>query len=248
MRSLKLTLAYDGTAYAGWQRQANGLSIQQVVEEAFGPLFPDSGHELPVVEGASRTDAGVHALGQVASVQVDLTLTTSAIQRALNARLPGDIRVLDVADATPAFHARAHSVGKAYRYRIETTPVLSPFDRHYVWHAPWIRDVDVMQRAAAVCLGRHDFVSFQAGGSTVRETVRTIHRFDVSRAGSEIVIDIEGDGFLRHMVRALVGTLGEMSSGARPADSMPAILEARDRQAAGPTAPPQGLTLVSVAF
>jgi len=248
MRSLKLTLAYDGKAYAGWQRQANGLSVQQVIEEAFGPLFPDAGHELPVVEGASRTDAGVHAIGQVASVQVELTLTTSAILRALNARLPGDIRVLEVADATPAFHARAHSVGKSYRYRIQTTSVLSPFDRHYVWHAPWIRDVEVMQRAAAVCLGRHDFVSFQAGGSTVRETVRTIHRFDVRRSGTEVVIDIEGDGFLRHMVRALVGTLAEMSTGVRPPDSMAAILEARDRQAAGPTAPAQGLTLVSVAF
>ncbi len=131
LRTLKLTLAYDGTNYAGWQRQANGVAVQQLVEEAFAPL---AGGAPPTVAGASRTDAGVHALGQVASVTIEIDLATAAVQRALNVRLPPDIRVTEVVDAAPGFHARHHATSKAYRYRMVTTPVLSPFDRWFVWH------------------------------------------------------------------------------------------------------------------
>ena len=244
MRTLKLTLAYDGTDYVGWQRQTNGVSIQQLVEEAFVPLTGTA----PTVAGASRTDAGAHALGQVASVTVDVDYDAYAIQRALNIRLPGDIRVVGSVDAFTGFHARSHAKGKTYRYRMATTPVLSPFDRRYVWHAPEPRDVDAMRRAAAAFLGRHDFVSFQARGSSILDTVRTITRFELVEHPGELIFDVEGDGFLRHMVRAMVGTLAEVGTRLRPVESIAAMIAARDRRSAGATAPASGLTLVSVKY
>ncbi|HET9370606.1 MAG TPA: tRNA pseudouridine(38-40) synthase TruA, partial [Vicinamibacterales bacterium] len=248
MRTLKLTVAYDGTHYVGVQRQANGVSIQQCLEDALAPLAGDPGGRGPTVAGASRTDAGVHALGQVASVNVTFDVAASAVQRALNVRLPADIRVIGVVDATPGFHARFHSTGKTYRYRIATTPVLSPFDRWFVWHSPGSKDVEAMRAAAAAFVGKHDFASFQGRGGTVRHTVRTIHRLDIREAGGEIVFEVEGNGFLRHMVRTLVGTLVEVGTGQRPADGMTAVLAARDRRAAGPTTPASGLTLMSVRY
>jgi tRNA pseudouridine38-40 synthase len=248
MRTLKLTLAYDGTNYVGWQRQANGVSVQEKVEEAFMPLMGEGVTRPPTVAGASRTDAGVHALGQVASVNVSFDFAASAVQRALNVRLPEDIRVIGVVDAMPGFHARHHAVSKSYRYRIATTPVLSPFDRFYVWHAPGPRDLEAMRRAAAMLIGRHDFASFQARGASVRATVRELQRIAIRETGGEILIEVEGDGFLRHMVRAIVGTLADVGAATRPAASIEAMLRARDRQAGGPTAPAQGLTLVSVRY
>ena len=245
MRTLKLTLAYDGTSYVGWQRQENGLSVQQLVEEACAPL---AGGVMPTVAGASRTDAGVHALGQVASVSAEIDLAPIAVQRALNVRLPLDVRVMAVEDAPPGFHARAFSTSKSYRYRIATGSVLSPFDRWFVWHHPVPKDVEAMRAAAVHFVGRHDFASFQAAGSAVRATVRTLHRLDVRECGGEIVVSVDGDGFLRHMVRAIVGTLADVGTGLRPALSMPGILEARDRRAAGVTAPASGLTLVAVRY
>jgi tRNA pseudouridine38-40 synthase len=245
MRTLKLTLAYDGTNYVGWQRQSNGLSVQQILEEAFAPLADG---QRRTIAGAGRTDAGVHALGQVGSVHVDFDLAPSAVQRALNVRLPADIRVLGVVDATPGFHAQFHSTGKTYRYRIATTAVLSPFDRWFVWHAPGPRNVDAMQRAAAHFLGERDFASFQPADSPVRDTVRTIDRLSVRDGGGEIAIDVEGDGFLRHMVRIIAGTLAEVGSGARDPDSVPEVFAARDRRAAGQTLPASGLTLMSVRY
>ena len=244
MRTLQLTLAYDGTNYVGWQRQANGVSIQQLVEEAFVPLVGS----MPTVAGASRTDAGVHALGQVASVSLDTAYESAAIQGALNFRLPPDIRVAAIADQRIGFHARSHAIGKTYRYRVSVSPVLSPFDRWFVWHAPEARDVDAMRRAAAALIGRHDFASFQARGTTIVDTTRTIQRLDIRTADGELVVEVDGDGFLRHMVRAIVGTLVECGSGARAPEGMAAMLAARDRQAAGATAPASGLTLMSVRY
>ena len=245
MRTLKLTLAYDGTAYQGWQRQLNGLSIQQLVEEAFAPL---NAGVAPTIAAASRTDAGVHALGQVASVNTLIDVPASAVLRALNVRLPADIRVVGVVDATPGFHARFHAIGKTYRYRIVTMPVCSPFDRWFVWHAPGRRRLEEMHRAAAMLVGTHDFASFQGRGSAIRHTVRTIHRLDIREAGGEIVFEIEGDGFLRQMVRAMVGTINDVGTGSLDADRMPAILAATDRRAGGTTAPAAGLTLISVRY
>jgi tRNA pseudouridine38-40 synthase len=245
MRTLKLTLSYDGTNYVGWQRQTNGISVQQIVEEALAPL---AGGAPPTVVGAGRTDAGVHALGQVATVNLESDVPASGVQRALNVRLPDDIRVIGSVDATPGFHARYHAKAKAYRYRMATTSVLSPFDRWFVWHAPEPRDVEAMRRAARLLVGRHDFASFQANGASVRETVRTLHRLELEERGGEIVVDAEGDGFLRHMVRAIVGTLADVGAGLRPPESMAEVLRARDRQAAGKTAPACGLTLMAVRY
>lgn len=246
MRSLKLTLAYDGTNYAGWQRQINGLSIQQLVEEALAPMTPDG--VPPTVVGAGRTDAGVHALGQVASVNLGGDMTASAAQRAINFRLPPDIRVIGAVDAPLGFHAQFHATGKSYRYRIAMMPILSPFDRWFVWHCPMRPDVEGMRRAAAMLLGTHDFVSFQARGAFIRETVRTIHRVDVRETSGELLIEIDGDGFLRQMVRVIVGSLVDVGRGQRAPESMAEMIAARDRRAAGPTAPAEGLTLVSVRY
>ena len=245
MRTLRLTVAYDGTNYAGWQRQSNAVSVQQVLEEAFAPLVSGV---APTIAGASRTDAGAHALGQVASVNAEIDLSTVAVQRALNVRLPADIRVLEVAETATGFHARIHSVAKSYRYRMVTANVLSPFDRLFAWHSPEPKRIELMQEAAAYLVGRHDFASFQARGTFVRETVRTIERLDLTAPSGEIVVECDGDGFLRHMVRAIVGTLAEVGTGLRRPDSMPVVLAARDRRAAGATAPAAGLTLVSVRY
>jgi tRNA pseudouridine38-40 synthase len=246
LRSLKLTLAYDGTNYVGWQRQINGLSVQQLVEESLAPMEP--GGRPPTVVGAGRTDAGVHALGQVASVNLASDESASTVQRAMNSRLPADIRVIGAIEAPLGFHAQFHALAKCYRYRIVTTPVLSPFDRWFTWHHPLRYDVDAMRRGAAAFIGRHDFFSFQARGAFIRETTRTLTRVDVRDLGGEIVIDVEGDGFLRQMVRTMVGTLVEVGRGAQAPEWVTDVIAARDRQAAGPTAPAAGLTLVSVKF
>jgi tRNA pseudouridine38-40 synthase len=220
--------------------------VQQVLEEAFLPLV--GGTAPPVVNGASRTDAGVHAYGQVASVQLAVSHDAGAIQRALNVRLPVDVRVLDVRDAPEGFHARYDARGKAYRYHVVTAPVATPFERWFVWHAPGPRDVEAMRQAAAVLVGRHDFASFQATGSSVPDAVRTITRLEIQEAPGALVFEVDGDGFLRHMVRAIVGTLCEMGSGSRDAAAMSEILAARSRPAAGRTAPASGLTLVEVRY
>ncbi len=203
---------------------------------------------MPEVAGAGRTDAGVHALAQVASVNVEFALDAASVGRALNDRLARDIRVVESVEAAPGFHARFDAVGKSYRYRMAIAPVVPPFDRWFVWHAPGPRDVDAMRRAAAVLSGRHDFASFQARGTSTSDTVRTIARLEIIEADGELVIEVAGDGFLRHMVRAIVGTLADIGAGTRPAGAMASILEARDRRAAGPTVPASGLVLTGVRY
>jgi tRNA pseudouridine38-40 synthase len=245
MRTYRLTVAYDGTDYAGWQRQANVVTVQQAMEEAFAPLTDGV---APTVAGASRTDAGVHAQGQVASVNAEIELAPVAVLRALNMRLPDDIRVMDAGLARSGFHARIHAVAKTYRYRMFTSSVMPPLERRVAWHAPGRKRLDWMREAAAALLGRHDFRSFQGRGAFVRATVRTMHRLDIDQRDDEIVLAVEGDGFLRHMVRTIAGTLADVGSGTRRPDEMASILDARDRRAAGPTAPACGLTLVAVQY
>jgi len=245
MRTLKLTIAYDGTNYVGWQRQSEGVSIQQLVEDACAPLGPGP---APAVAGAGRTDSGVHAAGQVASLALETALSVDTLQRAINFRLPADVRVLRVEDAPEGFHARFDANGKSYAYRMVTAAVLSPFERWFAWHAPGRYDVPAMRSAAAVLAARHDFASFQAAGSDTVDTVRTIRRLEIVEQPGELRIEFDGDGFLRHMVRAIVGTLAEIGTGQRAADSMPAILHARDRRAAGRTVPACGLTLLRVHY
>ena len=250
-RTLKLTVQYDGTDYVGWQRQAEGVSIQGLLEDALRPI-----EGAPVtVHGAGRTDAGVHAAGQVASVTLTATLDPSTLARALNAVLPRDVRVRDVEEVPVGFHARFNSTGKRYRYRILNGGHGSPFDLRYHWHVPQPLDFDAMVAAAKPLEGRHDFAAFASAGSDVPSSEREIFSIRLNRGfagwdvrGLLITIDVEGDGFLRHMVRSIAGTLVEIGWGRWPADAMQDILDSRDRARAGTTAPPQGLFLMSVMY
>ena len=251
-RIIKLTIAYEGTDYVGWQRQPNGQSIQRQLEEALGRL---EGAPVTVI-GAGRTDAGVHALGQVAGARLTHPIAVTKLARALNAMLPADIRILEAVEVPPGFDARGSVVGKVYRYRIVSGVIVSPFERRYAWHVTYELDCAAMRDGSEVLLGEHDFVGFQATGSDVRTTVRRIDRLDVvetelSRAeggGQLVTIEVEGNGFLRHMVRAIVGTLVEVGAQRRKPASVGQVLVSGDRAAAGPTATPEGLCLLRVNY
>jgi tRNA pseudouridine38-40 synthase len=246
-RTLKLTVQYDGTDYVGWQRQANGASIQGVLEDALAPIEG----VLVTVHGAGRTDAGVHALGQVASVTVANSLDERTLARALNAVLPPDVRVLAIEAADPGFHARFSARAKTYEYRIVNAPIASAFLRRYVWHIQQPLDVEAMRTAAGPLVGTQDFAGFQGAGTFATSTVRTIHALEVEDGGGfdlPFVIRVTGDGFLRHMVRNIVGTLVEVGAGRWDPWRLLAILESRDRAEAGRTAPPQGLFLTHVGY
>jgi tRNA pseudouridine38-40 synthase len=250
-RTIKLTLQYDGTEYVGWQRQAEGVSIQGLLEDALRPI--EGAHVT--VHGAGRTDAGVHALGQVASIKLTATMEATTLARALNAVLPRDVRVRDAAEAADDFHARFSATGKHYRYRILNGGPGSPFELRYNWHVPQPLDFDAMARAAAVLEGRHDFAAFAAAGSASASTERTVTAVRIRQDGAAwdvpgtlVTIDVEGEGFLRHMVRNIAGTLVEVGLGRWPAGAMQDILASRDRTRAGTTAPPQGLFLVEVRY
>ncbi len=253
-RTLKLTLAYDGTAYRGWQRQAGGASIQGLIEEALARI-----EGAPVtVHGAGRTDAGVHALGQVASVRLEATLDTRTLRRALNATLPSDVRAVAVDEAPEGFHARFSATGKVYEYWIFDGDVQTPFARGWSWHRPYGLDVAAMDRAAGALVGTRDFAAFQSTGTDVTSTVRTMtharvrtepaHAGPIGLTDRFVVIRVEANGFLRHMVRAITGTLVDIGEGRRPADSLPALIASRDRASAGATAPARGLVLVRVDY
>src|SRR5687768_9141748 len=240
MRVLRLLVAYDGTRFCGWQRQENGPTIQAAIEDALLPFSDrqvDGRTAPPIVFGAGRTDAGVHALGQVASVQIGTMHPVDAIRRALNVTLDRDIRVLEVTDAPETFNARFDAAGKTYRYRIATGEVVSPFAHRYVWHHPQPLDVEAMQAAVPALLGRHDFSAFMSSGSDVTDTVRALDRAELRVNGDELVFEVHGDGFLRHMVRAIVGTLVDIGTGRRVPASMRAVLDSQDRGQAGDTAP-----------
>ena len=268
-RVLKLTIEYDGTAYVGWQRQAEGVSIQGLLEDALAAF--EGG---PVtVHGAGRTDAGVHALGQVASVRTRAAHDAATLQRALNAVLPLDVRIVGLEDANPDFHARYDAISKTYEYRIVNAPYASAFEHRYVWHVPGTLDVDAMRAGAAALVGRHDFAAFRALGGDTATTERTIFALDLE-SGSDpnppasvtlkpddrssadrglapagpLTLRVVGDGFLRHMVRAIAGTLVDVGLGRWPADHVARILASRDRAAAGRAAPPTGLFLVTVGY
>jgi tRNA pseudouridine38-40 synthase len=253
VRTLKLTLSYDGTRFVGWQRQAAGVSIQGLLEEALARFDGAS----VTVHGAGRTDAGVHALGQVASVRMTSTHPLDSVARGLNACLPPDVRVIDIQEVAADFHARFSARSKTYRYQLQTAAVVSPFERAYVWHVPEALDVDAMRAAAHALIGTHDVSAFQSTGSDTKGTVRTITRSAIGEravvgwqdeAVPLLVYDVSGNGFLRHMVRAIVGTLVEVGRGQRPEASIAALLKGGSRSQAGITAPPQGLFLVRVVY
>ena len=276
MQTFKITLAYDGTHYVGWQRQASGPSIQGALEDVLREL---AGGDIAVA-GAGRTDAGVHALGQVASFELQRAMEPDVLLRALNGRLPRDIRVVRAEGAAAGFHARFAAKRKTYCYRVCNADVISPFERHYAWHVPQALDVSAMDAAARHLEGRHDFAAFRTTGGATRTTERTVLRSRVGRRAASatsttsstsptgdaerspldvgipsvfrdremIVYDITGDGFLRHMVRAIAGTLVDIGRGRWPPDRMRELLDARDRGLAGPTAPAEGLFLVAVEY
>jgi tRNA pseudouridine38-40 synthase len=243
VRRLKLTIAYDGSRFVGWQRQAEGESIQGLIEDALAAI---EGARV-TVHGAGRTDAGVHALGQVASVGVASRHDTATLTRAINAQLPADIRIRAIDEVDERFHARFSARSKCYRYRFHTAPVADPFERAYAWHLPEPLDVHAMRAAASLLVGTHDFKAFQSSGGATTATVRTITRSEL-REGVMLVYEVCGNGFLRHMVRAIAGTLVDVGRGRREPATITTLLHGGGRSDAGRTAPPHGLFLVSVDY
>lgn len=246
MARYRFTLEYDGTEFEGWQRQAPGhRTVQGALEDALARV---TGAFAPVA-GAGRTDAGVHAEGQVASAELRTRLAPAELWRALNAVLPVDLAVVGLELAAPGFHARRDACAKLYRYRVWNGPSRSPLRERRALRVAGRLDVTAMARAAAPLRGRHDFSSFQAAGSHARSPVRTLFAAEIRGvAGGELEFELLGDGFLRHMVRNVVGTLLEVGRGRRAAETLAGVLAARDRAAAGPTAAAHGLTLMEVRY
>jgi tRNA pseudouridine38-40 synthase len=247
VRWLKLTVAYDGTAYSGWQFQPDKPTIQGAIEATWQRLT----QETLRITAAGRTDAGVHALGQTVGIATETRLTNEDLHRGLNALLPQDIAVVAIEDARENFHATYDAVGKRYRYHIHNSRSPSVFTRHYAWHYPQPLDANAMHAAGQGLVGRHDFSSFETAGSERPDSIRTIHELIVCRSKDDtdrITIDVAGDGFLYNMVRTIVGTLVEVGTAKREVTWPAEVLTARDRRKAGQTAPPHGLFLVTVDY
>jgi tRNA pseudouridine38-40 synthase len=250
MPTYRLTLAYDGTDFAGWQAQATdrGRTVQGTLEDALARL---TGGERVAVAGAGRTDAGVHALGQVASFALASAWDPADLLRALNAVLPEDVRGLEAAACDEAFHARRSATGKLYRYTLDTGPVQLPTRRRFAGHVPWLLDETAVRAAAALFVGGHDFASLASAGGSVKTTVRTVTRSEVRREdgrASTWIYEVEASGFLRKMVRSMVGALIEAGRGTWTVVGLAEALEARDRRAWPAPAAARGLTLVRVSY
>ncbi|MSO53287.1 MAG: tRNA pseudouridine(38-40) synthase TruA [Acidobacteria bacterium] len=264
-RTLKLTIAYDGSAYAGWQRQTNGLAIQAVIEDEIATIV---GAHQPL-NAAGRTDAGVHAAAQVASITIEHPIATDELLKALNARLKaGDIRIRAIEETFDRFDARIFAKSKTYRYAIWNGAAPSPFIRHVVWHVPYVLNLQNMTTAVATLVGEQDFAAFQGRGADVKTTVRRVLSAelreiamdreqpmavspldgDSSRDGRLLRLEISGTGFLRHMVRNIAGTLVDIGREHFAPGEMRRIINSRDRAEAGQTAPPQGLMLWKVDY
>lgn len=245
---LAMRVAYDGTGFAGWQRQPAAPTVQQAIESALATVHGVPAGRVALV-GAGRTDAGVHALGQVASWRAPSARAPEVLHAALARLLPPEIRVLALRRMPPSFHARRSALGKVYRYRLVHGRPALPFEVRWCWPVPRPLDLEAIRGAARALEGRHDFASFAGAGSPVRTTVRTIRRIEViERNAGGVDIDVEGDGFLYRMVRTLVGLLVEIGAGRRPAHDAARVLAARDRRAAGPPAPAAGLCLQRVLY
>ncbi|MGO9650307.1 tRNA pseudouridine synthase A [Candidatus Sulfotelmatobacter sp. SbA7] len=250
MRNLKIVLAYDGSDFAGWQVQPDSATIQGTLASAIGRVTGEK--VLP--QGSGRTDAGVHALGQVATCALESPIPAGNLLKALNDLLPASIRVLEVSEAQLEFHARKSARGKTYRYRIYRGTICPPFLARYVWHHPYPLDENAMQQASALVLGEHDFTSFAAvdpeRGKEV-DGVSNVRRISLSgwdREAEELIYTVRGSGFLHHMVRNLIGTFVRVGKGTLRPEDISRILQAKDRSAAGATVPAHGLYLVKVEY
>lgn len=245
MRNFKLLLAYDGSRYRGWQRLGDSdNTIQGKLEAVLGRMLGTAVE----VHGSGRTDAGVHAIGQIANFHADTGLSPKEVCDYLRRYLPEDIGVLEVSEASPRFHSRLNASQKTYRYRIWNSEVPCVFDRRYVWNMADHLSVEKMNTAAQYLIGTHDFLAFCSNKHFKKSSVRTIFDISIIREGNELQISITADGFLYNMVRIIVGTLIEVGRGERPAEDIPNILASRARENAGFTVPPQGLCLMEVNY
>ncbi len=244
MKRVKLTVAYDGTNYCGWQVQPNGITVQEVLNQCLSEF---TGENIETI-GASRTDAGVHALGNVAVFDTEMRMPGDKFSFALNQRLPEDIRIQKSEEVEMDFHPRYVKSQKTYEYRILNCRFPIPTERFYSHFTYIPLDVDKMKEAASYLIGEHDFKSFCGTGAQVKTTVRTVKEIQIEKSGDRITIRITGEGFLYNMVRIIAGTLMDIGGGLYPPEKMKEILEAKDRKKAGPTAPARGLTLMKIQY
>lgn len=244
MRRILIITEYDGTPYCGWQWQHNGLSVQQVLTEA---VEKTCGHKANL-HGSGRTDLGVHALGQPVHFDTDCTIPAEKLREALNVNLPETVKVLQSMEVAPDFHARYSARSKTYLYKMYFARVLSPLKRLYSAQVTHKLDIKSMSLAANYLIGEHDFTSFKASGKAEKCAVRTVYDTAVYNEGEYVCFEITGSGFLHNMVRIIAGTLMEIGSGKLPPEHMQRVLDAKDRTAAGKTAPPQGLYLKKVDY
>ena len=244
MKRVKLTVAYDGTNYCGWQVQPNGITIQEVLNQCLSEF---TGENIETI-GASRTDAGVHALGNVAVFDTEMRMPGDKFSFALNQRLPEDIRIQKSEEVEADFHPRYVKSQKTYEYRILNRRFPIPTERFYSHFTYIPLDVEKMRAAAEYLVGEHDFKSFCGTGAQVKTTVRTVKEIQIEKSEDKITIRITGEGFLYNMVRIIAGTLMDIGGGLYPPEKMKEILEAKDRKKAGPTAPARGLTLMGIQY
>lgn len=245
MPNIKLTISYDGTNYHGWQKQKNRVTIQQTLESALEKII----NKKINLTGAGRTDAGVHAIAQVANFKTDtINIPVNKLPLTLNSILPEDIRVLSGEIVDENFHARKSAKSKTYLYVISNTPIQSPFFARYSWHIPYKINLKKMQKAAKILRGKHDFRSFMSQGSNTKSTVRNLMKVKIKKKDSQIIFTLKADGFLKQMVRNIIGTLVEIGTGKREPEEIIKILNAKDRTKAGICAPPNGLFLLEVNY
>ena len=244
MRTIRLTIEYDGTAYSGWQRQPNGLAVQQVVEEALCQLLG----QMPELRSSGRTDAGVHASGMAAAFKTSANLPLKAFVEGTNRFLPSDIAILNAVEVPTGFKPISDALAKHYRYTILATPIRSPLRRFHAWHLRETLDVEAMQKAAVQFVGHHNFAAFRASNCAAKTTVRRIDSVEITLESDIITIDVVGGGFLKNMVRVMTGTLVDIGRGRFEPEHIQRLLQSGDRKQAGVTAPACGLCLIEVYY